>query len=185
MSWGKAAAAFNPRPCWGVTPCGFSKIAKKRRRSATVFAYLINHHFRTFSENIVPKSSQVRSPFQIKWPYRLKSLRYYSGYSFGAINMKLPGYHKTISVTSKRISWIFDFSDLRSGQFCDIPIIRQWRKTKSLIYASGPFFIMNWVLLRYCWWSRCTCWLVTFLEVIWGHPKSPTGFCYYLTIEKS
>ena len=62
----------NPRPARGGgvclnTPCGFSKIAKKWRREVpAIFAYLISHQFRTFSEHFVPGSSQVRSPGQVK-----------------------------------------------------------------------------------------------------------------------
>ena len=50
-------------------PCGFSRIAKKRTaRSTAVFCipyrhtFLHPHHFRTFTENFVPRSSQARSP---------------------------------------------------------------------------------------------------------------------------
>ena len=34
------------------------------------------------------------------------------------------------SVPTKRISWIFDIGDLRSGHFRDLPIISQWAKIK-------------------------------------------------------
>ena len=30
-------------------------------------------------------------------------------------------------------------------------------------------------ILDHCWWSRCKFWLVTFIEVIWDHLRSPTG----------
>ena len=34
------------------------------------------------------------------------------------------------SVPTKRISWIFDIGDLRSGHFRELPIISQWAKIK-------------------------------------------------------
>ena len=76
VSRGKSAAAFNLRPAGGWPPCGFSKTAKKKMAAlrAAVFACLISHHFRTFSENIVPRPSQVRLPGKVKWPYLLKRL---------------------------------------------------------------------------------------------------------------
>ena len=36
------------------------------------------------------------------------------------------------SVPTKRISWIFYIGDLRSGHFCDLPIISQWAKNQLL-----------------------------------------------------
>ena len=35
-------------------------------------------------------------------------------------------------VGTKLIYWILDFGDLRTGQFCDFPIIRQWEKNQIL-----------------------------------------------------
>ena len=63
---------INPRPAGGGgclnTPLAvFRGQGKKRRREAPpFFVYLISHQFRTFSENFVPGSSQVRSPGQAK-----------------------------------------------------------------------------------------------------------------------
>ena len=49
--------------------------------------------FSHLSWKFVPRSSQVRSPGQVKGPYLLKSLWCYSSYSFWEMNMKLSGYH--------------------------------------------------------------------------------------------
>ena len=78
-----------------------------------------------------------------------------------------------VSVPTKRMSRNFYFGDLRSGQFCDLHIIGNGRKSRTLLCASGPvIFIMNWVMLGYYWWSRCKFWSVTFIEVLWGHMTS-------------
>ena len=68
-----------------------------------------------------------------------------------------------------------------SGQFCDLPIInKHGRKIKipPLRIRSG-IFIMNWVLLGYCWWSvanfgRCPSYRSS--GVKWRHPRSPAVF---------
>ena len=45
------------------------------------------------------------------------------------------------SLPTKRISWIFDIGDLRSGHFCDLPIISQWAKNQlCYIYFSASVF---------------------------------------------
>ena len=44
---------------------------------------------------------------------------------------------------TKRISWIFDIGDLRSGQFCDLPIISQWAK-KQLCYNYFGASVFDW-----------------------------------------
>ena len=54
-------------------------------------------NFTPFSENFVPRSSQVSSPGQVKWPYVLRILWCYSSFSSWAINAKLSGYHSTIN----------------------------------------------------------------------------------------
>ena len=42
------------------------------------------------------------------------------------------------SVPTKRISRIFDIGDLRSGHFCDLPIISQWEKKSTPLYLHWP-----------------------------------------------
>ena len=45
------------------------------------------------------------------------------------------------SVPTKRISRIFDIGDLRSGHFCDLPIISQWAKNQlRYIYFGASVF---------------------------------------------
>ena len=69
-----------------------------------VFAYLLIHQFRTLPENVCPRSSQVRSPGQVKWPHLKKYLGFRRGYSFWCINLKLSGVHKGISTHKTYIS---------------------------------------------------------------------------------
>ena len=49
---------------------------------------------------------------------------------------------------TKRISWIFDIGDLRSGHFCDLPIISQWAKTSTLLYFLAQAFLSGIILYR-------------------------------------
>ena len=45
---------------------------------------------------------------------------------------------------TKRISWIFDICDLRSGHFGDLPIISQWAKNQlCYIYFGASVFEWN------------------------------------------
>ena len=45
---------------------------------------------------------------------------------------------------TKRISWIFNIGDLRSGHFCDLPIISQWAKNQlRYIYFGASVFEWN------------------------------------------
>ena len=61
---------LNPRPDGGggvESPLRFFEDSEKRRRAAPLFfAYLISNPFQTFPKNYVPRSSQVRSPAQVK-----------------------------------------------------------------------------------------------------------------------
>ena len=47
------------------------------------------------------------------------------------------------SVPTKRISRIFDIGDLRSGHFCDLPIISQWAKNR-LCYICFGASVFEW-----------------------------------------
>ena len=47
--------------------------------------------------------------------------------------MKLSDYDEVISAYKTYISE-FDIGDLRSGHFCDLPIISQWAKKSTLLY---------------------------------------------------
>ena len=52
------------------------------------------------------------------------------------------------SVPTKRISWIFDIGDLRSGHFCDLPIISQWEKINSVIFTLAQAFLSGIISYR-------------------------------------
>ena len=56
--------------------------------------------------------------------------------------MKLSEYDEVISAY-KTISWIFDIGDLRSGHFCDLPIISQWAKNQ-LCYIFFGASVFEW-----------------------------------------
>ena len=45
------------------------------------------------------------------------------------------------SVPTKRISWIFDIGDLRSGHFCDLPIKVNGQKINSVIFTLAQAFL--------------------------------------------
>ena len=88
------------------------------------------------------------------------------------IILKLGGWCKAIDAYNLYISDFF-IGYLRSGQFCDLPIIKQVAKNQfPHLRIRTSYFIMNWVMLRYCWWSRCKFCSVTLIEVIWGHKTS-------------
>ena len=74
----------------------------------------------------VTRSGQVTQP-----PWHI--LQLHRGYSFQVINMKLSGVDKVIS-TNKTISRNFDFGDLRSDQFCDQTMIRQYKFFKWFLF---------------------------------------------------
>ena len=44
-------------------------------------------------------------------------------------------------VATKRVSRIFDFSNLRTGKLCDLPILKHWEKTKSLLCGSDSVIL--------------------------------------------
>ena len=44
-----------------------------------------------------------------------------------------------VTVTTKGIPRNFDIGDPRSGQFCDLSIIRQWEKLKGAFFGRKPF----------------------------------------------
>ena len=48
----------------------------------------------------------------------------------------------------KRISRIFYIGDLRSGHFCDLPIISQWAKINSVIFTLAKAFLSEIIWYR-------------------------------------
>ena len=97
-----------------------------------------------YRHTLVTKSGQVTPP--PKKFAMLQQLQFLSNHyeTFRISDIMRP------SIATKRISWIFDFGDLRSGQFCDLSILRQWEKYQipHLRIRSGDF-IIKWVLLSY------------------------------------
>ena len=49
---------------------------------------------------------------------------------------------------TKRISRIFDIGDLRSGHFCDLPIISQWAKINSVIFTLAQAYLSGIISYR-------------------------------------
>ena len=49
---------------------------------------------------------------------------------------------------TKRISWIFDIGDLRSGHFCDLPIISQWAKNQLCYIYFGASLLSGIISYR-------------------------------------
>ena len=59
------------------------------------------------------------------------------------------------SVPTKRISRIFDIGDLRSGHFCDLPIISQWAKNQlRYIYFGASMFEVESYRIGQLWTIR-------------------------------
>ena len=132
--------ALNLRPAGGVfehPPCGFSRIARKRRRAAppgfhlpySPFFWQLLWKFRSWvMQGQVTRSGQVTIPYK---NFTIAPQLVFEGKLWNFRNMIRS------SVPTKCISWIFDIGDLRSGHFRDLPIISQWQKLNSLFYASS------------------------------------------------
>ena len=114
----------------------FGNSGKTAARSAAVSCIPYFHQFRTLPENFSPRSYQVRSPGQVKWPYLKKYLGFRRYYSFWDINMKLSEVDKGISTYKMYVSDFFYFGDLRSGRFWDFIIIRQFGNAHSLFFRK-------------------------------------------------
>ena len=99
-------------------------VIKKRltqRRCFCTFLLL----FPTILENFIPRSSRVRSPVHDRWScfqsiYGCAVATVFNG-SIWNVREGI-----AVSVSAKRSSRNFDSSNLRSGQFCDPVIVRQW-----------------------------------------------------------
>ena len=103
---------INTRPDWGggavQYPLRFVEGSEKNCRAQRHrFMHTSCAIFCLFPENFVSRSSQVRSPGQVKRPYLLRSLWCYSSYSLWAITLKLSGYHKIMSGYKTHISSFF------------------------------------------------------------------------------
>ena len=135
---------ITPRPKGVANPfSGFSRIAKERRRwTPEFFCHLVWHPFLTFPEYSVPRSSQVRSTGQVKWPYLMRSLCCYSGYSFWKINMKSQDI-KRLPVPTKQTSRLFRLWWPDDKSVFYLSIIRQ----KNLLRASDTLSL-PWRIFR-------------------------------------
>ena len=124
---------------------GASRIAKIRRRAAPPgFHPPYPHLFRNFCENFDPRPCEVRSPGQVKWPNYKITFPSRHGYNVSGKVMKLSEYDEVISAYKTYISDFFYIGDLRSGHFCDLPIISQWAKNQlCYIYFGASVFEWN------------------------------------------
>ena len=98
-------------------------------RNVTGFSSTLPPFFRNIWENFDPRSCKVRSSGQVKWPNYKITFQPRHGYNVLAKVMKLSEYDKVISAYKTYIS-NFVYGWLRSGHFCDLPIIRQWAKNQ-------------------------------------------------------
>ena len=101
-------------------PSGFFKIAQEPRRNRGAarlrfLAHLSPHLFRTLPENFDPRSPQVRSRDQVKWPDLRKSLRSCHGDSGWAKALLLSGIGIPISTYNLYISdFLYRWPKVRS-----------------------------------------------------------------------
>ena len=95
---------------------------KRPRAAPPVLAHFIIHLFRIVSENFSPRSSKVRSPVEVKWP-NLRKVQ--TRVLATRVDRSLWNFQQLLRLTrcTQCISRIFVIGDLRSGQFCDLPII--------------------------------------------------------------
>ena len=133
-----------PRPARGAFERLLSFFEDSEHKAVRrVFTHLIPHVFCNFCENFDQMSCKVRSPGQVKWPNYKITFQSRHGYN---VSGKLWNFRNMMrsSVPTKRISRIFDIGDLRSGHFCDHPIICQWAKNQlRYIYFGASLFESN------------------------------------------
>ena len=104
-------------------PCGFSRLARKRRSAAPPGFHLpYPHLFGNFCESFDPGSCKVMLPGQVKWPYLTKTWQSRPSPSPTVFEGKLWNFRNMIRSSVPTKSRIFDIGDLRSGHFRDLPI---------------------------------------------------------------
>ena len=96
------------------------------------------------------------------------------------------------SIPAKRISWNFDFGDLRSGQFRDLTIIRQWQNVHitffcestsvNVLFSARYFNIGPLLMTRMQFWPSDL--FFGLLEVICGHTRFLPLTCDTMEIER-
>ena len=142
-------------------------------------AHLILHLFRIGCQNFSSRSSKVRSPGQVKWPNLRENSSTSPCYIYWPIALKLSGFVR-VTGYKKCISRIFDIYDLRSSQFCDLPIISQWEKFHFILVCVKTTIssqnMQNIVLVSHSSWQVHRWPLQWAVEVAWRHHMSPTVF---------
>ena len=93
--------------------------------TTVIFGIRIHSSFSQPSENFSPRSSQIRSPGQAKWPYDQKYLLLRHSFRFRGSICDSQKFIRA-SVPTKFMHQYFDCYDLRSGDFGDLIIMRQW-----------------------------------------------------------
>ena len=130
-------------------------VMKKRLTQRRCFCTFL-HLFPTILENFIPRSSRVRSPGHDRWPYFQSICGCAVATVFnGSIWNVREGI--TVSVSAKLSSRNFDSGNLRSGQFCDLIIIRQW---ENIQMPFPKVRLRSWLL------SKCP-----LIRVIRGHMR--------------
>ena len=119
-------------------------------RSSTIFAELSSHPFRTSPEKFVPPppvvSGQVTKSGQVILPH-IKAC----DATLATVCKRLLWNFQNIKSPSVSVhtSLILDFDDVRSAQFCVLPLPKGNRKeTSSLLYASDPPSYLEWRHIR-------------------------------------
>ena len=139
------------------------------------FAYNFIHQFRTLPENFSPRSSQVRSPGQVKWPYLKKYLGFRRDYSLWGINRKLSGVGKGVNAYKTFISefW-FRWPEVRSIlKPHHYKAMGKWSYAVFPNVRAGTYYLSHDILiLGHSRWPVCICDQMTSPS---GHSKSYEG----------
>ena len=128
----------------------FMNSGKPLRVAPRNFAWLFIYQFCVLcvSGDLVP--FKVRSPGHLEW-LDVKSLFHIYRCARDAVDDRkfwnsVDGVRPQVPTIC--ISRIFPIGDLRSGQFCDLAIVRQWEKNQIPHLRIRPgYFIMNWDML--------------------------------------
>ena len=88
------------------------------------------------------RSGYLRSGHQVR-SSNLVTQQFYNRATTTMLEGKLSNFRNMIrtSVPTKRISRFLCICDLRSGHFCDLPIISQWQQINSLFSASAGVYL--------------------------------------------
>ena len=182
-NWVNNGIGYYPSPWWGglfdPPPCGFSRIARKRRRAAPPnFAYLFPHQFCILCAKISPRWPKVRSPGQVKWPYLQKSLSLRQSYSSWAIDMKISGVSKGDSIYKTYISeFLYLWPEVRSisrpphyKSMGEISTSSECHPMPSI--CSGSWYYRSLLVIQPKY-ITCDLWKVLprSSEVTWGHQQ--------------